>query len=79
MRNTICSLGLLACLNACNFTPQQGLQGLQVVGGMSVHADYLRQSQRLCAQKADPASRFQCEQEAQKEFLKFQKQIQEKP
>ena len=76
MRNIAFSLTLIAALTACNTTPLQVLQGL---GRMTVDVDYIQQSKRLCAQQNDPALRYQCEQQAQKEFQKFQKQTGEKP
>ena len=69
MKTIHSSLLLLAVLTACNATPVQVLQGL---GSMTVDVDYIKQSKRICAQKNDPALRFQCEQQAQKEFQKFQ-------
>ncbi len=72
MKNTFLSLALTVVLSACNITPQQGLQGLQAVGSLIIDDNYIQQSKRLCAQQNDPASRIQCEQQAHKEFHKFQ-------
>lgn len=69
MKHIAFSLIGMVALTACNITPQQGLQGM---ASMMVHGDYIRQSKRLCAQQNDPALGFQCEQQAQKEFQKFQ-------
>jgi len=69
MKKIYLSLPLIGALTACNTTPVHVLQGL---GSMTVDVDYFKQSKRLCAQKNDPALRFQCEQQAQKEFQKFQ-------
>lgn len=76
MKNILFSLTLITTLSACNSTAQQGLQA---VGGMLVHENYKEQSKRLCALQTDSALRFQCEQKAQKDFEKFQKQTGEKP
>ncbi len=76
MKKIASSLTLMAVLSACSTTTQQGLQA---VGGMLVHENYKEQSKRLCAQQTDSALRFQCEQKAQKDFEKFQKQTWEKP
>lgn len=76
MKNIVFSLTLITALTACRIKTQQGLQA---VGGMLVHENYKEQSKRLCAQQTDSALRFQCEQKAQKDFEKFQKQTGEKP
>jgi hypothetical protein len=76
MKNIVFSLTLITALTACSTTAQQGLQA---VGGMLVHENYKEQSKRLCAQQTDSALRFQCEQQAQKEFQKFQQQTGGKP
>jgi hypothetical protein len=70
------AIGIACTLPACSIKTQQGLQA---VGGMLVHENYKEQSKRLCAQQIDSALRFQCEQKAQKDFEKFQKQTGEKP
>jgi hypothetical protein len=70
---------LTAALSACNITPQQGLQGLQAMGSVVVEENYRHQSKRLCSQQNDPALRYQCEQQAQKEFQQYQKQMTDKP
>jgi hypothetical protein len=46
---------------------------------MLVQENHKEQSKRLCAKQTDGTLRFQCEQQAQKEFLKFQKQTGETP
>lgn len=76
MKNTVLSLTLTTALSACSTTAQQGLQA---VGGMLVHENHKEQSKRLCALQTDSALRFQCEQKAQKDFEKFQKQTGGKP
>jgi hypothetical protein len=76
MKNTLFSLTAMTALSACSTTAQQGLQA---VGGMLVHENHKEQSKRLCAQQTDGTLRFQCEQKAQKDFEKFQKQTGEKP
>jgi hypothetical protein len=76
VKNTLFSLTVMTALSACSNTAQQGLQA---VGGMLVHENYKEQSKRLCAQQTDGGMRFQCEQQAQKEFQKFQKQTGETP
>lgn len=70
------AIGIAFTLPACSIKTQQGLQA---VGGMLVHDNYKEQSKRLCAQQTDSALRFQCEQKAQKDFEKYQKQSGEKP
>jgi hypothetical protein len=70
------AIGIACTLAACSTTAQQGLQA---VGGMLVHENYKEQSKRLCAQQTDSALRFQCEQKAQKDFEKFQKQTGKNP
>ena len=69
MKKIHLSLPLIAALTACNTTPVQVLQGL---GSMTVDVDYIKQSKRLCAQQNDPALRLQCEQQARKEFQRYQ-------
>lgn len=76
MKKILFSLGLMTALSACSITDQQGLQA---VGGMLIHENYKEQSKRLCARQTDSALRFECEQKAQKDFEKFQKQSGEKP
>jgi hypothetical protein len=76
MKNTLFSLTVMTALSACS-TPAQ--QSLQAVGGMLIHENYKEQSKRLCARQTDSALRFECEQKAQKDFEKFQKQTGEKP
>lgn len=76
MKKIAFSLTLIAVLSACSIKTQQGLQA---VGGLLVHDNYKEQSKRLCAQQTDSALRFQCEQKAQKDFEKYQKQTGEKP
>lgn len=76
MKKIAFSLSLMAAISACSTTTQQGLQA---VGGMLVHENHKEQSKRLCALQTDSALRFQCEQKAQKDFEKFQKQTGEKP
>jgi hypothetical protein len=76
MKNALFSLTLMTTLSACSTTAQTGLQA---VGSLLVHENYKEQSKRLCAQQTDSALRFQCEQKAQKDFEKFQKQTGEKP
>lgn len=76
MKNIVFSLTWITALSACSITTQQGLQA---VGGMLIHENYKEQSKRLCARQTDSALRFECEQKAQKDFEKFQKQSGEKP
>ena len=76
MKKIAFSLTLIAVLSACSIKTQQGLQA---VGGLLVHDNYKEQSKRLCAQQTDSPLRFQCEQKAQKDFEKYQKQTGEKP
>ena len=76
MKKIAFSLTLIAVRSACSIKTQQGLQA---VGGLLVHDNYKEQSKRLCAQQTDSALRFQCEQKAQKDFEKYQKQTGEKP
>ncbi|WP_396434391.1 hypothetical protein [Limnohabitans sp.] len=46
---------------------------------MLIQENHREQSRRLCKQQTDSALRFQCEQKAEKDFEKFQKQTGEKP
>jgi len=48
------------------------LQSPEELGRVLVDSAQRQQSKRLCAQQNDPASRIQCEQQAHKEFHKFQ-------
>jgi hypothetical protein len=70
------AIGIACTLPACSIKTQQGLQA---VGGMLVHENYKEQSKRLCAQQTDSALRFLCEQKAQQDFEKYQKQTGENP
>lgn len=73
MKNILLILTLMSAITACNITPWQVLQGL---GSGMVDVDYIHQSKRLCAQQNDPALRFQCEKQAQKEFEKYKNEQQ---
>ena len=72
MNKTVWSLTPFIALSACNITPEQGLQGLQAVGSLIIDDNYIQQSKRLCAQQTEPALSLHCEQQAQKEFQKYQ-------
>ena len=72
MNKTLWSLTPFIALSACNITPEQGLQGLQAVGSLIIDDNYIQQSKRLCAQQNEPSLRLQCEQQARKEFKKYQ-------
>jgi hypothetical protein len=48
------------------------LQSPEEIGRGLTDGAQRQQSKRLCAQQNDPALRFQCEQQAQKEFQKYQ-------
>ena len=76
MKKILFSMGLMTALSACSIKAQQGFQA---VGGLLIHENYREQSRRLCKQQAESALRFQCEQKAEKDFEKFQKQTGEKP
>ncbi len=72
MKNTVLSLGSIVILSACNLTQQQGFLGLQAVGSLVIDENYRHQRKQICGQQGDPALRLQCEQQAQKEFQKYQ-------
>jgi hypothetical protein len=76
MKKILFSLGLITALSACSIKAQQGFQA---VGGVLIQENHREQSRRLCKQQTDSALRFQCEQKAEKDFEKFQKQTGEKP
>jgi len=48
------------------------LQSPEELGQVLVDSAQRQQSKRLCAQQNEPALRLQCEQQAQKEFQKYQ-------
>jgi hypothetical protein len=76
MKKNLFSMGLMTALRACSIKAQQGFQA---VGGLLIHENYREQSRRLCKQQTESALRYQCEQKAEKDFEKFQKQTGEKP
>lgn len=72
MNKTLWSLTPFIALSACNITPQQGFQGLQDVDSLIFDDNDIQQSKRLCSQQNEPVLRLQCEQQAQREFQKYQ-------
>jgi len=59
------SILVSACVNV-------RLQSPEELGRVLVDLAHQQQSVRLCAQQTEPAFRLQCEQQAQKEFQKYQ-------
>lgn len=69
MRNGLLVLLTSILVSACG---NVRLKSPEELGRVLVESAQRQQIKRLCAQQSDPASRLQCEQQAQKEFQKYQ-------